>query len=492
MHQIETPGGAVTTVVHHRKIASTALLLGVTTIAFGACSEEAGNTNATTSWLPAVTLAGPVPPNLFTVAVATPDADISTSVPLNRSYAMAITVPSLASCTVHPVGITTDPSRTSWVSAADDGKVRFYAPPPTWGANLQFDCTLGSNAPDAYRVDLNDGSTFKIEQDADLEPELISVRPALTGDLTTISLETLAQGNYPPRPDAVQNSERYAKWVKSVTAAVNVLRPFPVARLGVAGGAYIGSEPTSNWAGMVQSASGFHSGAPLGWIANAGTTRYTEYMEQLNVPSVISCPTGQCGETLIWAGIGGYPTTWFGTQVGTPIIQSGFDLLGVNDVKPFFEFAPSQVMDLPPPTKFKYASNDLFTIWGKAAGSSNCETNNSAPWACFWFEDDTNSWMISASTPTPGGTWLPSTAEYVAEYIPPGRNPDYFGDSAIGTAWDSQGNQHQDPGGPYDNGDAYIVTTDIPAADPVQYFEWNNGTTTSPQDPMFFIWESAQ
>ncbi|MGH7435882.1 MAG: hypothetical protein ACRENE_09430 [Polyangiaceae bacterium] len=339
-------------------------------------------------------------------------------------------------------------------------------------------------------MDLNDSSTFKREAASDLQARRTAVRPALTGDLSALSQTDLLQRGYPPRPDPVKNAQEYADWAQHVATPVDVYSTVAVSRLGrKANTGTLQGTANGNWSGIIQTASGFQNGG----LANYGTL-YEFYAVNMPAPNAFSCPAGGCN-TAIWAGIGGFNTTWiFGSTIQGQLIQSGFNLTGTNVSVPFVEYTPAGIVIPPLPGGDVLSPGDPIAVWGWAAGSSNCNTNNNGAWACFVFENynQAHQWVFE---PLPiqanGGFWIPSTTEYVAEWVSH-QNTFYWFDTMQGGGWDSNGNAHLDPGNANGNGDPYVVWTQNGASGPVSVAEWNNGTINTPQDPMWFIWQASQ
>jgi hypothetical protein len=414
-------------------------------------------------------------------------------------YAFAVPMPSSSRCVIHPEGITDDSTRSDTVYAGADGEIRFRQPPEAWGTRLTLECTLDGGQRTNAVVDLNDSSTFKSESRSDLEPRVMGVRPALTGDLSTVSRDELRQLGYPPRPDPQKNPEKYAAWVKKVTKPADLLDAVQVSALGTKATTYEGSSTIGAWTGFAQSASGFT--AVYGDFAANWGTLYEEYEAEMLAPVNFGCTN--CSTSAIWVGIGGVQTEFLGGALPTSLIQSGFYFQprGTTvEIDPYIEFAPGGVKFLPRPGNQKYAGGDVFTIWGWAA-DANCNLNTAPSYACFWFEDDTNNWVINGSVPAPTGAkdingntifWVPSTVEYIAEKNGPGQNPNYWFDSMQGMAWDSNGTLHTDPGDP--NGtDPYVMFTQIaPSGNPYSTAQWNKGSLGAPQDPIVLVWGSAQ
>jgi hypothetical protein len=416
----------------------------------------------------------------------------------DESYAVAVPMPSSSRCVIHPEGIIDDPTRSDTLYAGADGEVRFRQPPEAWGRRLALECTLDSGQRTNAMVDLTDSSTFKRKSRSDLEPRIVGVRPALTGELSTVSRDELRQLGYPPRPDPQTSPEKYAAWVKKVTKPADLLDTMPVAGLGMKATTFEGSSTVGPWTGFVQSASGF-TAVNGDFAANWGTF-YEEYEADMLAPGFFGCTS--CSTSALWAGIGGVQTALFNGFIPTSLIQSGFYFQPrgtAMEIDPFIEFAPGGVLFLPKPGNQKYAAGDVFTIWGWA-GDANCSLNNSPTQGCFWFEDDTNNWLIHGSVPAPTGAkdvngntflWVPSTVEYIAEKNSSGNNPNYWFDEMQGMAWDSNGTLHTDPGDP--NGtDPYVQFTELaPSGRPYSAAVWNAGSLTAPQDPIVFVWQNA-
>ena len=186
------------------------------------------------------------------------------------SYAVSMAVPAWSLCNVYPQGVTNDPTRNANVQAGADGEVRFYPPPPqTWGTKLTVSCKLNGSSQGTFSIDLTDSSTFTERSAASLRPTAPTrVRPALTGDLSTIDNATLLQNGYPPRPDAATSPHLYSLWAAEVAKPIDVYQGIPVAHLNLKGtGSYQGDQlwtgtpgvSGGQWTGFVQAASGFES-----------------------------------------------------------------------------------------------------------------------------------------------------------------------------------------------------------------------------------------
>ena len=148
-----------------------------------------------------------------------------------------------------------------------------------------------------------------------------------------------------------------------------------------------------------------------------------------------------------------------------------------------------------------YAAGDEFEIYGWV-GDANCNyTTNPPVLGCFEFIDFTHNWgqaTFLTSDPKPAsapseGLWWPLTVEYVNEWAPEAMNPNYGGNEMVGAAWDTNGGEHLNPGNSGSgnasgHGDDYVVVTETDSfGDPCSIAEWNNGSVSTPEDPMFFF-----
>jgi hypothetical protein len=177
------------------------------------------------------------------------------------AYAMAIPVPEGTICTVTPEGVTGDPPHSDTIFAGHRGEARFYPPASDWGTRLAVTCKNNGSPSQQLVVDINDASTFKLETQAEHAPRKIRVRPALTGDLSTLSTNDLLRQGYPPRPDSTANPDMYRQWVPDVSHPMDVYEAVLTSRLGVRGtGIYEGNFNTfqpAPWSAFVQSPAGF-------------------------------------------------------------------------------------------------------------------------------------------------------------------------------------------------------------------------------------------
>ena len=458
---------------------------------------------------PPVTPAPPAPPDAAVMASQAP------------SFAVSIAVPPWTACNVYPQGLSKDPvypqgassgpNQNGNVQAGADGQIRFYPPPSSWGTKLTASCSINGSPQGTYSIDLNDSSTFIALSPSSLAPTVARVRPALTGDLSTIDPTVLLQNGYPPRPDPVKSPHFYNLWVSDVTKAMNVYQGIGVASLGVSGsGVYAGDVVLQGtpglgveWTGFVQAASGF---ADAG-VAYSSTT-YDEYFTEMVVPTT-ACyadgPAYQCW-TLLWSGIGGYPQSSSGTvSTDWSMIQSGLELKSGSTLL-YEQYWPSTItvsgvtlpsyITLHPPSGDTLSPGDDLLVWAFSSSTSACSAvSNSGTWACYAFEDATGTTWSESGTAVQknAGQWGPSTMEYVAEvpYTESNESNIYYDWTAmVGEAWDVDGGVHPDP---YNGSDPYQVVVAQNLSDQnINFPYWANQTWVTPSDPMFLFWTAWQ
>ena len=435
---------------------------------------------------------------------AAPEAGMApTPVYPDFSYAVALAMQPWTQCTIYPEGNSGDAAHTNVLSAGASGEVRFYPPSADWGERLTLNCTLNGSTAGTYLVDLTDPSTFTRKSQADLVPHVTRTRPALTGDLSALSLDDLLQQGYPPRPDASKDVSGYKRWTQAVTGPVDVFNGMLVAVLGRGFSTYQGTI-NCNWTGFVQSANGF-ANLGCGIEAEYTGTLYDMYAMTMFAPTSGCTVPGSACLTALWGGVGGslVNLTDFGLGVVGPtaLIQSGFALVGNSASAPFVQFAPNGY-SLPTPPSDRYTAGDTFLVWGWAASDVMCDPTTGGPqFGCFGFEDESASppWVfagpdLALNAPT-SATFIPATAEFIAEVssAPTNGNASYGYDYMYAAAWDETGTEHLDPGGGESNPDPYIYTQQNDSSNnPYSTAEWDNATLNSPVDPMFFLWSHSQ
>jgi hypothetical protein len=397
------------------------------------------------------------------------------------------------SCSIHPEGVTNDPSLSETLVAHEDGKVRFdiaHAAATAWGTRLSLDCAT-NNASQSYLVDLNDNSTFTSESATGLQPVKTGVRPPLTGDLTAIPNSQLVQGHYPMRPDV--GSSLYANWVKAVSSSADLYGGVPVAILGQHNqGSYVSgyTAPEQNWDGVVQSANGFNTSSGYPFV-NHSSTLYTGYQAFTLAPNPQGCFMGSsCDDSSLWAGTGG---AWVsGSPTFSPaLLQNGFTFPEGFIFEFFAEFYPGGVDAYQPYNTL--ASGDLMFIQGFDCDANGYYTTSQPAYGCFSWQDLSQNpqWVEYSHEAYPTGTtWFPASAEYVSEWhstaLGGGDNDNVSDEAMLGQALDTNGHWHPDPGNSSGT-DPYVVFFSMDA----NYrtcgeVAWQNGTINNAQDAMHF------
>jgi hypothetical protein len=298
-----------------------------------------------------------------------------------------------AQCSIHPSG----QNAPAGVAVADDqGVVRFYTPPASWGRKLSVDCASG-NTTVTYAVDLTAPSAFPTSSNTVSAPK---VRPALTGDPTTYSQQWLVRNDYLMRPDPKTSPAAYAAWLKAASRPVTIGHKEPIARLDQHYDNFkVDSLP--NWAGLVLNAPGVEYGVQ--YVIAAGV---------FGVPPTYSMGGDTAGKSAVWVGLDGLSQP--------DILQIGIEA-DYNEVyTPWIEYYPNNPLEI---NNLTVSLNDqLFVeVWASAPSSlcTQITTAASPVWACGGIDDNTtgqSSGVWVAYQPTVSGNPVPFTGEY-AEFI---------------------------------------------------------------------------
>lgn len=317
---------------------------------------------------------------------------------LDTAHPLLVQATPGARCNVHRRGAnpqTGNAEPSGNVSADADGKVRFFAPPKSWGAQFEVDCD-GTNTQHVS-INLNDPSTYRIDEDIVNKPAEISVRPALTGDLQAIPLQDIVTQGYPPRPDAKRNPAGYEHWVSIVSSPRTVRKARFIAAPGRQAANYSGTadyyevDYAHPWAGRAYDVAGWH--APTGNPVvdhgpNANSDWYIQYASYMLVPST-TCPTNDYCEGYEWAGMGGMEGA---DLIGDgSLIQSGIYLQSTASPVLFAEYAPDAPY-LNVPGSFTLSAGDIIETWGWLSTSAYCDdfdVYQTGKVGCFNYYNDT-------------------------------------------------------------------------------------------------------
>lgn len=423
------------------------------------------------------------------------------------TWAVGIALPSGTECTAYPEGASNDPTRVGGIRAGTDGMARFYPPPGTWGTRIGLDCTLNGSSQGHLAIDLNDSSTFTKLGESDLTPQATGfVRPPLTGDLLAYSIGDLHSHGYSARPDATKSPRRYAQWSKAVTRPVPGYAPVRVTGLGLSGGStYQGAGSSQVWSGFVQAPAGFSNvrGIMTNTPAN-GNDLFESYGATISVPIWAQCSGAQCS-TLLWVGTGGTPIN-YSPSFTSSLIQSGLGVLGTNKIQLYWEWicstfgsggcplAGPQFSNAPlqtTPAGGSLGFVDQILVEGWSSSSTGCADDFGQRFACFLFEDVTQNWLFIQGNqffqtePNPGGTYVPTSMEYIVEKYLNSPNANYGFSWMEGGGVDLNGNGHVDGSDPY-----LTVQTPSDSNGQLNFVQWQNGSLNNPANPMFFFFDN--
>ena len=163
--------------------------------------------------------------------------DASSSAPLPSAddgqgpkSAIAVTVLPNARCRISQQG--TASAQTATVNVEQEGVLRFFKPPVSWGSSLSIECsTWSSGARATYTIDLDDPSTFTLDTAYQNPAPVVGARPALSGDPLALTQAQLHAQGYPPRPDPGAEPQRFAEWQRWVSKPLQIVDPVWVADL---------------------------------------------------------------------------------------------------------------------------------------------------------------------------------------------------------------------------------------------------------------------
>jgi len=141
--------------------------------------------------------------------------EVASPAPPRKSEVIRIDTVPFARCRL------TGGTESDAVEADQNGQLRFYTPPDSWGQRVAVDCQLSERTPPvnalaepakgtSHRFDLFDRTTFVTEPEA--VERVKAVRPALSGDVLAIPQNELVHcGSGSPRSD--DESEAICAWL---------------------------------------------------------------------------------------------------------------------------------------------------------------------------------------------------------------------------------------------------------------------------------------
>jgi hypothetical protein len=226
-----------------------------------------------------------------------------------------------AACDLHATGVN-DPSYTVRLYANIEGYVRFHFTPNqgTQDAYLQLDCTT-PQAVTTHLLHLRIAASPSDDMPAPPAsvpaPKGSKIRPALTDEAVRqlSDAELIAQG-YPPRPNAAERPEAYAKWLDRISRPVTILPPSSPRRsdiLHLPRISFATPETSTNWSGLVaQSSPGTYKMVQAYWSVPSVTGELDIVKEGRFITILPGPPT----YSALWIGLDGNTTNDL-VQAGT-------------------------------------------------------------------------------------------------------------------------------------------------------------------------------
>lgn len=373
---------------------------------------------------------------------------------IDRTRPTSVQTTPEARCSVHPDGAKGDASRTEFLVADEEGVVRFFPPPRSWGSRLSLDCTSSSHSAETHVVDLDDESTFFRESALLETPRVIGSRPALSGDLASIPQERLMAAGYPRRPDPNIAPKDYEAWARRVSKPMDIVWAKGVAAIGHAGTPFEGrfneTANPNNWSGLIMDAQGFN--LFNGGANTFGFTEYLYYASGMYVPG--NTCSGPCS-ALVWGGLGGYASG--------ALVQSGVQAIGGSSMYLFYEYFQNgignnpwvgPIIEVMPPNAIRTNYGDEIVTFA-FSGDANANMDTNGEYAYYTFDNFTSGqatgrFKIAANT-SGTNTWPlnAQTFESVVEK-PNGLQFTSYGSTLMDTvAYDSSFNLHTDSTDPY-------------------------------------------
>jgi hypothetical protein len=393
-------------------------------------------------------------------AYAQPAASTSSSTgAIDFAHPMFIQEEPGAQCTIHPQGAQ---SPADSIDADPvSGKVRFFAPPSSWGTVLEADCS-NKQYTKTYVVNLADVSTYTLDLEA-LQKPSISIRPALTGDPQTLTMEEILSGGYPPRPDAIRNPKAYQRWIETVST------PRPIAHiafstaLGRAADNFKGDydynsyvEDGPAWTGRAMDVAGWQSisANSFTYLTEGSATYapsgniypYLDYFMATYAPTSFYCPVGLSSAScygFLWGGMGGLESE-SGISNGN-LLQSGLEFQpadtsgdGNGYSAIFVEYFPGPILVGNSVGYFPFNQGEQIQTWGWTQDyGTNCPDFSGFPVtgnvACFnFYDNDSGTYFNDINGFAPKRTIPPGTYYYGWTYETIGERP-------LGAQWPNFG-----------------------------------------------------
>ncbi len=355
-----------------------------------------------------------------------------------RNVISVETLPS-ARCSLHAAG-TADPSQSLMLVTDEEGTASFSVTSPVGeGVTEVLDCENGRGVSGQYSIKLQADPDAPL---VDIAKPTGVVRPPLAGDPLAATQEELHAMGYATRPDPVANPDRYALWLKSVSA--------PSIRVSASGVAMpnirhttMSNQTSPDWAGYMAASSG-------------GAEQFTNVTGWWYVPTIANVMAGVANYSSAWIGVGGYSAgPWSSsTAANSGMWQGGIDADAVTQGGTVVETNDSWVEFVNaagpcctglhfPVAKYPVKPADEFVMdlyFGTASGTSGIAANPRNQYLWYFAEDISQGWYIANTDlyDPDGKSQVPvSIAQEAADYTAghPGSAPITIGINGYTAEW---------------------------------------------------------
>ncbi len=301
-----------------------------------------------------------------------------------------------AACDLHPVGVN-DKSQTMRLYGNIEGYVQFHFTPrqDIQDAYLQLDCTTQeavTTHPVHLRIAASPTEDTPAPEGSVPAPKGSKIRPALTDEAARqLSDEEIIAQGYPPRPNAMESPEAYARWLGRVSHPMTILPSHSVARSDV-------SHALSGVTGVTEGPSAQTNDHWSGFVAQGPSDSFRAVEGLWTVPSpsclfyVISGWNPTCYSSA-WAGLDGLPSN--------DVVQAGTEHDAVSTSYGAFitTYAWTEAWPQQPTAHeiFTVSPGDVvyaYVYVGDSAGN----INPSGGYAWFTVEDETHFKLFIGST----------------------------------------------------------------------------------------------
>lgn len=251
-------------------------------------------------------------------------------------------------------------------------------------------CNEGGADHVTKTLDLTDAETFRsIEPPA--SPVDRATLPALGAERDSMPIAELLKRGYPPRPDAANRPEAYARWLSFVSRPISVVKPNLVEARTHAGPETTGSG--SGWGGAILTDNGPY------YLSDV----------TIHVPVI---PTSPAAHVVIWGGLGGS-----GGFAQSALIQNGLALDATGSVaqyNAFYEYWRNAGRDV---TNFSVRPGDVLEAYAYPT-DDNLNWNGVGTHGCFGFNNLTQGTSVSGicmASNSKNPSFQGATAEFIIE-----------------------------------------------------------------------------